>query len=81
MSNATLFIRESIHEGDSRFSDISRERQCTFMSLSALLCANSHDILTWTTETIDRVLFKGDAMYLKLKAFEERSIQVSRVAL
>ena len=72
MSNATLFIRESIHQGDSRFSDISRGRQCAFMSLSALLWTNSHDISTWTTETIDRVLFEGDAMYLK--SFEERSI-------
>ena len=49
MSNATLFIRGSIHQGDSRFSDISRGRQCAFMSLSALLCTNSHDISTWTT--------------------------------
>ena len=42
------------------------------MSLSALLCANSSDILTWTTETIDGILIEGDVMYLK--AFEERSI-------
>ena len=72
MSNATLFIRGSIHQGDSRFSDISKGRQCAFTSISALLWANSHDISTWTTETIDRVLFEGDAM--NSKAFEERSI-------
>ena len=42
------------------------------MSLSALLCANSCDILTWTSDIIDRILIEGDAMYLK--AFEERSI-------
>ena len=33
--------------------------------LSTLLCANSCDILTWTTETIHGILIEGDAMYLK----------------
>ena len=42
------------------------------MSLLALLCANSSDILTWTTETIDGILIEGDVMYLEV--FEERSI-------
>ena len=72
MSNATCFVRGSIHQGDSQFSNISRGRQCSFTSLSALLCANSCDILTWTSDIIDRILIEGDAMYLK--AFEERSI-------
>ena len=72
MLNATLFTRGSIHQGDSRFSDISRGRQCAFMSLSALLCANYCEISTWTTETVDRVLIEGDSMFLK--AFEERTI-------
>ena len=72
MLNSTLFARGSIHQGDNRFSDISRGRQCAFMSFSALLCANSCDIFTWTTETIDGILIEGDAMYLK--AFEERTI-------
>ena len=44
MFNATLFTRGRIHQGESRFSDISRGRQCAFMSLSALLCANRGDI-------------------------------------
>ena len=72
MFSATLFTRGSIHQGDSRFSDISRGRQCAFMSLSALLIANCGDISAWTTETVDRVLYEGDSMFLK--AFEERSI-------
>ena len=70
--NSTFFDRGSIRQGDNRFSDVSRGRQCAFMSLSALLCANSSDILTWITETIDGILIEGDVMYLK--AFEERSI-------
>ena len=55
MSNATCFVRGSIHQGDSQFSNISRGRQCSFMSLLALLCANSCDILTWTSDIIDRI--------------------------
>ncbi len=56
MLNATLFIRGSIYQGDNRFSDISRGRECAFMSLSALLSAHCDDISTWTTNTMDCVL-------------------------
>ena len=45
MSNSTLFVCRSIHQGDRRFSDISWGTQCPFMSPSALLCANSCDTL------------------------------------
>lgn len=45
ISNVTSFVRGSIHQGDSRFSDISRGTQCAFMSPSALSCANSCDTL------------------------------------
>ena len=72
MLNSTLFTCGSIHQGDNHLSDISTGRQCAFMSFSALLCANSHDILTWTTETIDGILIEGEAMYLK--AVENRSV-------
>ena len=36
-----LIISGSIHQGGSCFNEISIGRQCAFMSLSALLCANS----------------------------------------
>jgi len=39
-NNTTFFARGSIHQGNNRFRDVSRGRQCAFMSLSALLCAN-----------------------------------------
>jgi hypothetical protein len=41
LSNSTLFTLGSIHQGHERFSDVSRRRQCSFMSFSALLCAQS----------------------------------------
>ena len=69
--NTTFFARGSIHQGTNLFSDISRGRQCVFRSLSALLYANSCDILTWTNEAINGILIRGVAMYVK--AFKERS--------
>ena len=72
MSNIDLIANASIHQGDGRFSDVSRGSQCAFMSLSALLCANSYPVSRWTTQTVDRILVEGDAMYVK--AFEEQTI-------
>ena len=72
MSNATLIVNGSIHQGDRRFSDVSRGRQCAFMSLSALLCANSSDVSQWTAHTVNKVLTAEDDMYLK--AFQEKTI-------
>ena len=47
MSNATSIVNGSIHQGDRRFSDVSGGRQCAFTSVSALLCAESCDVLQW----------------------------------
>ena len=46
----------------------SRGRQCSFMSFSALLCARTLSIESWT----DQILFEGDKIYLN--AFERRII-------
>ena len=42
MSNAILSIAESIHQGYKQFSAISRGKQSSFISLAALLCAQSN---------------------------------------
>lgn len=72
MSNPNIFISGSIHQGDERFSDVSRGRQCSFMSFSALLCAQSLAIEEWTAAVVDRILVEGDRLYLD--ALERRSI-------
>ena len=64
MHNSTLFIAGSIHQGHDCFSDLSRGRQCTFMSLSAFLCAQAWPIMQWNVETIDQILTEGDKMFL-----------------
>ena len=67
-----LLVSGSIHQGDERFSVVSRGRQCAFISLSALLCANSCHPSQWTTQMIDYILIQGDSMYLT--AYEEHTI-------
>ena len=56
MSKANLIVGGNIHQADRRFSDVSRGRQCAFMSLSALLRANSSRVSQWTSHTVDQVL-------------------------
>ena len=60
-----VFVAGSIHQGPERLSDKSRERQCSFMCFSALLCAQTLLIESWNSATVDQILFEGDKMYLK----------------
>ena len=63
MLNAILSIAGSSHQGHERFSEISRGRQCCFMSFSVLLCAQSFPVQHWDTASVDQILI-GDRMYL-----------------
>ena len=64
MLNAILSIAGSSHQGHERFSEISRGRQCSFMSFSALLCTQSFPVQHWDTATVHQILIDGDRMYL-----------------
>jgi len=44
MLNWILSIAGSSHQGHERFSEISRGRQCSFMSFSMLLCAQAFPV-------------------------------------
>ena len=74
MLNAILSIAGSSHQGHERFSEISRGRQCSFMSFSVLLCAQSFPVRhCWDhTATVDQILIEVDRMYLN--ALESQSI-------
>ena len=70
MSSSTFFVAGSIHQGQERFSDKSRERQCPFMSFfRATMCP---DIIDRKLDfaIVDQILFEGNKMYLN--AFEGR---------
>ena len=71
MLNAILSIAGSSHQGHERFSEISRGKQCSFMSFSALLCAQSFPVRHWDTATVDQILI-GERMFLN--ALESQSI-------
>ena len=60
----SLRSRGSIHQGHERFSGDSRGKQCSFMSLSALLTAQAISVDKWDSTIIDHVLVEGDKMYL-----------------
>ena len=64
MLNAILSIAGSSHQGHERFSEVSRGRQCSFMSFSALLYAQSFPVRHWDTATVDQILIEGDRTYL-----------------
>ena len=51
--NSNLFVAGGIHRGHKRFSDNSRGTQCSFMSFSAFLRAQSLPIAQWTVSTAD----------------------------
>ena len=72
MLNAILSIAERSHQGHERFSEISRGRQCSRMSFSALLCVQSFPVRHWDTATVDQILIEGDRMYLN--TLESQSI-------
>ena len=70
MSSSTFFVAGSIHQGQERFSDKSRERQCSFF-FRATMCP---DIIDRKLDfaIVDQILFEGNKMYLN--AFERRII-------
>jgi hypothetical protein len=72
-SNLNLFVAGSIHQGSELFSEISRGRQCSFMSFSALLFAQNLTFERWTASNVNQILAEGDQL-LYLDAFESRSI-------
>ena len=60
----SLFACGSIHQGHERFGRQSRGKQCSFMSLSALLTAQAIPVIEWDSAIMDSVLMQGDNMYL-----------------
>lgn len=62
-SNIRLFTCVSIHQGHERLGDLSRGRQCAFISLSTLLCDHGFPIQLWTSKTVENIILRADRMY------------------
>ena len=56
-----LFLSVNIHQGNDLFSVYSRDRQCAFMSLSALFTARNNQVVVWSKTTLNDVLLQGAA--------------------
>ena len=65
MVNAVLSIAGGSHQGHERFNEISRGRQCSFMSFQRC-CEHSRafPMQLWDTATVEQTLIEGDRMYL-----------------
>jgi hypothetical protein len=69
----SLLASGSIHQGHERFSAQSRGKQCSFMSLSAILTAHvTTSVVEWNMSIIDDVILQGDNVYLN--AFQKYHI-------
>ena len=77
MSDSMVYIAGSIHQSHQSFSHISRGRQCSFISFSALLFARNLAIEQWTAATVDQILVEGDRLYLN--ALRSRSVPDAEV--
>ena len=62
---ANLHVAGTFHQGDGRFSVQTRDKQCAFMSLSAVLTAQNIPVIDWSKTILDNVLLQGNKMYLK----------------
>ena len=59
-----LFTCGSVHQGDERFSNDPRGKQCSFISLIALFVGQTIPVCEWNCQTVDIILSLGDRMYL-----------------
>ena len=59
-----LLLCATMHQGDERFSVQTRGKQCAFMSLAAVITAQSNPLIDWSTTMFD-VLSQGDQMHFK----------------
>ena len=60
----TVCLQGSIHQGSQFFNELSRERQCAFMTFHALFyCESELPVQLGTTEFIDQILIKDDRMF------------------
>ena len=59
-----LFTCGSVHQGDVRFSNDSRGKQCSFISLIALFVEQTIPMCEWNCQIVDNILSLGDRMYV-----------------
>ena len=61
MFEPVLYFARSIHHGDEMFSDLSRGKQCSFTSSSALLFSQVYPVRDLHCFTVDQILKKAQS--------------------
>ena len=69
----------SFHQGNQRFSTVSRGRQCTCTSLMMLVHLKQHQL--FTHDILDEVLIKSDSLYCSILSELQRSGQFKQFFL
>ena len=59
-----LFTYGSVYQGDERFSNDSRGKQCSCIRLIALFVEQTIPVSEWNCQIVDNILSLGDRMYL-----------------
>ena len=62
-SSVTSCLQGTVHQGDDRFSDNNRGRQCTAISLTSLILAQEKSPVYWTPADLDTIVVEGDSLY------------------
>ncbi len=72
LNNPALFrnladsvILASCHQGQEIFGEDGQGRQCTAMSVTALIFGYMYDCNSWTMDTLNEVLLRGNEHYLQ----------------
>ena len=61
--SVTSCLQGTLHQGDDRFSDNNRGRQCTAISLTSLILAQEKSPVYWTPADLDTIVVDGDTLY------------------
>ena len=61
--SVTSCLQGTLHQGDDRFSDNNRGRQCTAISLTSLILAQEKSPVYWTPADLDTIVVEGDTLY------------------
>ena len=60
-------MKNTTHQGSTRFSPLSRGNQCTPISYFAVLYSSVVDVDKWSPDTVDFVLCHGDLIYQSVR--------------
>lgn len=78
----TRIVRGNFHQGDERFQEFSRNKQCLAIAVVAICFFQiNNNPATWKTADINLILINGDAQYQASYKKREKDLQTSNLLL